>query len=153
MEARADVACSHSATGVKAGLDAQVHEVFDAAAMGYGDVLGLASSVSEAVNTSDGATLWNASSSAPGPSVLANQSLAWHWWIEGLPSSSASAVPFSFVMNVGQHDLLASQPAGASTTPYRSPEGVRPHLQHAWPCLHPQVGKPRGRVARRSSRN
>ena len=115
VEARADVACSHSATGVKAGLDAQTHEVFDAAAAGYGNVLGMASSVSRAVNMSDGATLWNASTSAAGPSVLANQSLAWHWWVEGLPSSTTSSVPFSFVIDVGQHGLLASQPAGATT--------------------------------------
>ena len=98
MEARGEVACQHAASGVRAGLDAQAHEIFDAASLGYGDVLSTAASLASMTDDDNGTVLWTVNSSSLGPAVAENQSVALQWWIEGASSSFGSTVPYSCLL-------------------------------------------------------
>ena len=134
VEARAEVTCQHAASGVRAGLDAQAHEVFDLASMGYGDVLSTANALASIVNVSDGMVLWTANSSSLGPTVAANQSATLQWWIEGASSTSSSAVPYSVILRLDGPGIALSHPAGASAITHVSNDAQHVHLTGTASC-------------------
>lgn len=134
VEARGEVACQHAASGVRVGLDAQVHEVFDVASLGYGDVLSTARSLASMLDVNDGTVLWTDNSSSPGPTVGANQSVSLQWWIEGESSRSTSSVPYSMVLALDAPDIRLSHPAGASTATHVSNDARHVHIMGAASC-------------------
>ena len=133
-EARGEVTCLHSASGVRVGLDAQAHEIFDVTSLGYGDVLGAASSLAAVVNSSDGAVLWDANNSTLGPTVAANQSVTLHWWIEAGPSSWSSSVPYRLVLSLDASNITLSHPAGTSAATHVSNDARHAHLSGMATC-------------------
>ena len=134
MEARGEVACQHAASGVRAGLDAQAHEIFDAASLGYGDVLSTAASLASMTDDDNGTVLWTVNSSSLGPAVAENQSVALQWWIEGASSSFGSTVPYSIVLALHAPGIGLSHPVGASTATHISNNATHVHLTGAASC-------------------
>ena len=134
VEARGEVACQHAASGVRAGLDAQAHEVFDVVSLGYGDVLSTAGALALVTDDNSGTVLWTANSSSPGPAVAENQSVALQWWIEGASSSLSSSVPYSMVLALDAPGIGLSHPAGASTATHDSNNATHVHLVGTASC-------------------
>ena len=128
VEARGEVACQHAASGVRAGLDAQAHEVFDVVSLGYGEVLSTAGSLASVTDDNSGTVLWTANSSYLGPAVTENQSVALQWWIEGTSSSFSSTVPYSIVLALDAPGIALSHPVGASTATHISNNATHVHL-------------------------
>ena len=133
-EARAEVTCLHSASGVRVGLDAQAYEVFDVVSLGYGDVLGSSDALASFVNLSDGALLWEENSTVSGATVGANQSVEVQWYVEGGPSSTTSSVPFGLVLGVDASGMALSHPAGANTLTHLSNGANQVHVLGTASC-------------------
>ena len=100
VEARGEVACQHAASGVRAGLDAQAHEVFDVVSLGYGEVLSTAGSLASVTDDNNGTVLWTANGSSLGPAVGEDQRVVLQWWIEGASSSLSSTVPYLSLIHI-----------------------------------------------------
>lgn len=133
-EARSEVACLHSATGVKVGLDAQVHEVFSMASLGLGDVLGSADALAMMLNVSDGALLWENNGTGPDPASSANQSVELVWWTEGRPTSTSSSVPYHLVLDLGAEGIHVSHPSSVSTSTHVTDVAGHLHLTGTASC-------------------
>lgn len=106
QEARLELDCLSSASGVRIGLDSQAHLMLDASTLGFGGQVGASTRFASTVNSSSGASLWSGSASTLNTTALAADAVRVSWWIQADATMGPVAQPYRLVADAGQAGRL-----------------------------------------------